>query len=108
MLPFALLAAGAFPVRADSDDHDRARQALESGEILPLTTVLERVNLDTPGRVLEVELDRKNEQWVYEIKFLRQGGSVIKLRVDASSGNVIPGHAHSGHGERGKQWDHQK
>lgn len=81
----------------DSDDHDRARQALEAGEILPLKTVLEKVSADTPGSVLEVELDRRHGRWVYEVKLLRQGGSVVKLWVDASDGNVID---RRGRGER--------
>lgn len=81
----------------DSDDHDQARQALEAGEILPLKTVLEKVSADTPGSVLEVELDRRHGRWVYEIKLLRQGGSVVKLWVDASDGNVID---RRGRGER--------
>jgi uncharacterized membrane protein YkoI len=81
----------------DSEDHDRARQALEAGDILPLKTVLEKVSTDTPGSVLEVELDRRHGRWVYEIKLLRQGGSVVKLWVDASNGNVID---RRGRGER--------
>ena len=85
-----LLAATAPPAFADdAEDHDRARQALEAGEILPLAKVLERVNADAPGSVLEVELDRRHDRWVYEIKLLRPGGSVVKLRVDASDGSVI-------------------
>jgi uncharacterized membrane protein YkoI len=39
-------------------DHDRARQALEAGEVLPLRTILERVEREYPGQVLEVELER--------------------------------------------------
>jgi uncharacterized membrane protein YkoI len=73
----------------DSQDHDRARQALEAGEILPLKTVLEKVERDTPGSVLEVELERKDDRWVYEIKLLVSGGSRIKLRVDARNGSII-------------------
>lgn len=92
VLLFATSFATFMTFAADFDDHDQARQALESGEILPLNAVLERVNLDTPGRVLEVELDRKDERWVYEIKLLRQGGSVVKLRIDARNGDVIPRH----------------
>jgi len=85
-----LLAATHTPAYAgDAEDHDRARQALEAGEILPLAKVLAMVNADSPGRVLEVELDRRHERWVYEIKLLRQGGSVVKLWVDASDGTVI-------------------
>ena len=89
-LLLVLLAAMVLPAFADdAEDHDRARQALEAGEILPLAKVLEMVNADTPGSVLEVELDRRHDRWVYEIKLLRQGGSVVKLWVDASDGTVI-------------------
>jgi hypothetical protein len=41
--------------------HDRARQAVEAGEILPLRTVLERVERDYPGQVLDVELEREQK-----------------------------------------------
>ena len=85
-----LVAALVLPVHAaDFGDHDRARQALEAGEILPLKTVLEKVGRDTPGQVMEVELERKHERWIYEIKLLRPGGSLVKLLVDASDGTII-------------------
>ena len=71
-------------------DHERARQALEAGEILPLKTVLEKVDRDSPGQVMEVELERHKERWVYEIKLLRPGGSLVKLKVDARDGKIIP------------------
>ncbi len=87
----ALLAALA-PARAgarDAHDHDRARQALEAGEILPLRTILERVAGEHPGRVLEVELEREQGRWIYEIKLLRAGGSLIRLEVDARDGRTL-------------------
>ncbi|HEY0846238.1 MAG TPA: PepSY domain-containing protein [Noviherbaspirillum sp.] len=71
------------------DDHDRARQALEAGEVLPLKSVLERVEQDYPGQVMEVELERENGRWLYEIKILRRGGSLLKLKVDARDGTPI-------------------
>lgn len=70
-------------------DHDRARRALEAGEVLPLTTVLEKVSLDTPGQVMEVEMERRGARWVYEIKILRPGGALVKLVVDASDGTIV-------------------
>ena len=73
----------------DSGDHDRARQALEAGEILPLKTVLEKLARDNPGQVMEVELGRRGDRWVYEIKLLRPGGALSKLLVDARDGAVI-------------------
>ena len=74
---------------SDWGDHDRARQALEAGEILPLGTVLEKIEREMPGRVLEVELERKRGSWVYEIRLLRQGGALVKLLVDARDGSII-------------------
>lgn len=78
---------------SERHDHGRARQALAAGEILPLSAILERVAADTPGQVLDVELEREQENgretWVYEIKILRAGGSRVKLKVDARDGTVI-------------------
>ena len=86
----ALAAAAASPGLADQPgDHDRARRALEAGEILPLRTVLEKVERDMPGQVMEVDLERKQGRWLYEIKLLRANGLLTKLRVDASNGNLI-------------------
>ena len=73
----------------ESSDHDRARQALLAGEILPLTTVLERIAREMPGQVMEVELERRGERWVYEVKVLRSGGALVKLLVDARDGTIL-------------------
>lgn len=87
---FFLFLALTLPSPAEElGDHDRARRALEAGEILPLKTVLEKVRLDTPGQVMEVEMERRNALWVYEIKILRPGGTLVKLVVDASDGTII-------------------
>ena len=83
-------AAAALPARAgDTRDHDRARHALEAGEILPLRAILERVERDTPGRVIEVELEREGGRWVYEIKVLTPGGAMVALDLDAREGTVL-------------------
>ncbi|MGB4359065.1 MAG: PepSY domain-containing protein [Rhodoferax sp.] len=74
-------------------DHDRARQALEAGEVLPLGTILARLERDHPGQVLDVELEHEKQdgvaRWVYEVKLLRKGGALVKLEVDARTGVVI-------------------
>jgi uncharacterized membrane protein YkoI len=90
-LSLALFLAG--PGRAGDDDggrdHDRARQALEAGEILPLRTILERVERDHPGQIMEVELERKKSGWIYEVKLLKTGGALVKLKLDARTGTVL-------------------
>ena len=90
LLCAALLAAGSGTAIA-GDDHDRARQAVEAGQILPLRTILERVERNYPGQVIDVELerDRDSAQWVYKIKLLQSGGALIRLKVDARDGSVL-------------------
>lgn len=74
---------------ADEDDHDRARRALEAGEILPLRTILDIVERDYPGQILEVELERDDGIWLYEIKLIGSGGIVIKLELNARDGSLL-------------------
>lgn len=101
-LCFLLLTLGSSAGMADNErDHDRARQALEAGEVLPLRTILERVEREYPGQVIDVELEREQEsgqdRWVYKIKVLRSGGALIKLKVDARDGSIIGRKGPGGH-----------
>jgi uncharacterized membrane protein YkoI len=71
------------------DDHDKARKALESGQVLPLQQILQKISKDYPAQVIEVELERKSNGWIYEIKQLSADGSISKLEVDAKTGIVL-------------------
>ena len=42
-----------------------------------------------PGQVLEVELERDDGRWIYEVKLLQAGGRLVKLELDAASGAVL-------------------
>ncbi len=87
VLVLCLALAG--PVLADDKDHERARRALEAGEVLPLGEVLARVAREMPGDVLEVELERDDGRWIYEIKLLRADGALLEVEVDAATAAVI-------------------
>jgi uncharacterized membrane protein YkoI len=85
-LALALGIAG--PAHADKDA-DRARAAVQSGEILPLSRILEAVSQQYAGDVIGVELDRDDGVWQYEVKLLLPGGSVAKLEYDARTGALL-------------------
>lgn len=81
---------GAAPSWASGDDHEQARQALMRGDVLPLTQLLQNLDRQRPGgHILEVELERKDGQWVYEIKQLQPGGQIVKIKVDAKTGQQL-------------------
>jgi uncharacterized membrane protein YkoI len=84
-----LLALIAAPALADRDDHDRARLALEAGEILPLADILTAAEATRPGRVIEIELDRDVGRWIYELELVSPEGFLYDMEIDAASGTVL-------------------
>lgn len=95
----------AVPLHAD---HEFAREAVERGEILPLSAILERVEQDVRGEMLEVELEREDEgpfagRLIYEVEVLTPGGDVTELYYDARDGALLRARGHdledSGRGE---------
>ena len=91
LLALALLASAALAQAKERDDHDheRAQAAVQAGQVLPLNAVLERVARDHPGQVMKVELERDDGRWIYEIKSLQADGQLVKLKVDARTGEVL-------------------
>lgn len=76
------------PARA-SDDHEAARALVESGDILPLETILDAATQRFPGRLLEAELEREDGALVYELEILTEQGRVLELQFDARDGSLI-------------------
>jgi uncharacterized membrane protein YkoI len=74
---------------SDSRDHERARAAVEAGQVLPLPTLLERLRRTHPGQVLELELERADGRWIYEVRLLQANGQLLKLEVDAATAQVL-------------------
>jgi uncharacterized membrane protein YkoI len=78
---------------ADKADHVEAQRLLAAGEILPLARVLEIVRREVPGPVIEVDLDRDDDdgvtRWEYEVEVLMDSGVVRKVELDARDGRVL-------------------
>lgn len=86
-------------------DHDRARDAVQSGQVLPLETVLAAMRRDFPGDVIEAELDDWHGRPVYEIKLISPDGNVQKLMYDARDGTLLRAKGRgAGHGDGGGGW----
>ncbi|HEX5783994.1 MAG TPA: PepSY domain-containing protein [Burkholderiaceae bacterium] len=85
----ALACGGGSVAHADEADHDRALQAVQRGEALPLNTLMGQVEALRTGQILEVELERKHGRWVYEVKKLDPGGRLVKLHLDARTGALL-------------------
>lgn len=88
-LGLALWGGLAPAAHADRSDHELARQALQEGKVLPLRSVLDKVEQQYPGQVVEIEFESKHGQFVYDVRLLRPDGVILKIRMDAVDGRVI-------------------
>lgn len=88
---------------SDRHDHERARAAVQAGEVLALPTLLERVQRTHPGQVLELELEREHGRWIYEVRLLQTDGQLLKLEVDAATGDVLDAKSRRSERSRGSK-----
>lgn len=79
---------GVSPAMAD-DDHLEARRLVESGEVLPLQAILDKYRTDYPGRVIEVELEKKHGRIIYEIEIIDDRGEVRELYINARNAELL-------------------
>ena len=88
LLAVCALAWHSSAAASNNGDHERALQAVQSGQVLPLAKVLALVEREHPGQVLEVELESEGRGWLYEIKLLQPDGRLTRLKVDARTGEI--------------------
>lgn len=72
-----------------SSDHDWALQAVRAGEIRSVADILQRLEREFIGHVLEIELERDRDRIVYEVELLSASGHVLKLVYDARTAVLI-------------------
>jgi uncharacterized membrane protein YkoI len=82
------LLLAAIPVAAD-DDRAALREAVRSGQLVPLTQLIDWVQTRYFGEIIEVELERDDGFWVYEIELLAPTGAKIEFEFDARTGDLL-------------------
>lgn len=87
-LALAFLLA-ALPAQAGLDDYQRARDALERHEVLPLARIIEIVEAEIDARMIEVEFEEEAGQYYYELELITADGRLLEARADAVTGRVL-------------------
>lgn len=71
------------------DDHDAALQAVRTEDALTLRQVLTLFARQSSGKVIDVDLVRRQEALVYRVKFIDTDGRVKRIEFDAVSGTRL-------------------
>lgn len=69
--------------------YDHARQAVETGEILPMSQLLERLESHITGDVVGVEFQQEDGVWVYEFKVIDTRGRLLEVYLNPQSGELL-------------------
>jgi uncharacterized membrane protein YkoI len=94
---FMLLALGlgpalSLPAHAGQSDQDRARSAVQEGQIKSLDVILSSVRQQVPGRVVGVNLRGGNgsqRPYVYDVRVLSPQGNIKAVEVDARTAQIL-------------------
>jgi uncharacterized membrane protein YkoI len=92
LLALLLLFAAPALGYAEPTDQERARAAMEAGEIMPLKDILAKIDKQFSGRVLDAkltDLEHGLHGWIYSITFLTPQDNVLVLKVDAGTGVIL-------------------
>ena len=73
----------------DEHDHERARRAVECGEIMPLVDVLAAVRPHISGKIIDTEFEREDGVWIYELKLIDTAGHLVEIHVDARTAQIL-------------------
>lgn len=80
------LAACLFAVPALAGKRDAAKLP---DNILSVEEILSKVRQDKPGRVVEVDLDRRGNRHIYEVEVIDENGVEWDLEYDARTGELL-------------------
>lgn len=75
--------------RDDEEDHERARRALEEGNVRPLVEILQELNGRLEGDIVGIEFEAEGERYIYEFKLVTPDGRLISTYVDARTGEIL-------------------
>ncbi len=76
-------------VAVSDEDQAVARKLRASGQILPLEKIYELAKTIKKGEILETELEKKRDRYIYEVELLDKNGQVWEVKLDAKTGQLI-------------------
>jgi uncharacterized membrane protein YkoI len=71
------------------NDHDRARDLYERGEIHALADILRTVSERAPGDIIGIDLIKVGDKWVYRFQIVAADGHRMVVDVDAGAGTIL-------------------
>ena len=89
-LLFPLMAAGQTDViPVENSQQDEAREAVKQGLVRPLEEVLTEVRKTIKGDIVEIEFEKDDGRFIYEIEYVAPDGHLMEIKIDAKTLAVV-------------------
>jgi uncharacterized membrane protein YkoI len=90
VLLMPLMAAGETElILIDSSQQDEAREAVKKGLVRPLEEVLTEVRKTIKGDIVEIEFEKDDGRFIYEIEYVAPDGHLMEIKIDAKTLAVV-------------------
>lgn len=73
----------------DDDKLDHVRDAVRSKSLLPLWMVKTGVVARFGRQIIDTQIEKDNDRWIYEFKIINRRGHLIEVYVDARTGDIL-------------------
>lgn len=74
---------------AEASQQDEAREAVSKGLVRPLEEVLAEVRKTIKGDIVEIEFEKDDDRFIYEIEYVDPDGHLMEIKIDARTLAVI-------------------
>ncbi|OBU16340.1 hypothetical protein AYY19_04060 [Photobacterium aquimaris] len=79
----------AAPTTDVDEHHDNVMDAVAQGLIQPFSALQHRVHQQLLARIIRVELDKDDNEWIYELKLIDANNNIIKVEYEARTLKMI-------------------
>ena len=76
-------------VPIDASQQDEARDAVKQGLVRPLEEVLTEVRKTVKGDIVEIEFEKDDGRFIYEIEYVAPDGHLMEIKIDAKTLAVV-------------------
>ncbi|YCA20509.1 hypothetical protein M1D72_13600 [Vibrio sp. AK197] len=66
------------------EDQDDVYDAVKAGKIRPFSELYNEVEQDLFGRIIKVELEEDDDEWIYELKLIHDG-RIVQVKYSATT-----------------------
>ncbi len=66
------------------EDQDDVYEAVKNGKIRPFSELYDEVESDLYGRIIKVELEENDGEWIYELKIIHDG-TIVQAQYAAAT-----------------------